>query len=79
MFMTVVMLNLMIAVMSSVYEESQVENFVSKYQFRCEMMAEATMIKEGFSIFSSLKRSLIFNLTFSILHDENEEEDTNGL
>ena len=65
----------MIAVMSSVYEEALEDNFVSKYQFRCEMICEATMIRSLISWMTGNTRALIFNLSFSIIKDEEEEDD----
>jgi hypothetical protein len=56
-FMCVVLLNLLMAVLSSAYEEALGENFAVKYQFRCEMIAEATLIKEAFTWVVGLDRS----------------------
>lgn len=67
MFMCVILLNLLIAVMSSLYEQALEDNFESKYAFRCEMICEATMIKSTFSYFLNQPRALIFNLSYSAM------------
>lgn len=65
-FMGLVLLNLMIAVMSSSYEEALQENFVSKYQFRCEMIVEATLIRDTFVWFGA-ERAWVFSLSKSVI------------
>lgn len=78
-FMCVVMLNLLIAVLSSAYEEALTDNFAVKYQFRCEMIAEATLIKEAFTWVLGVDRSQLFCLSYSVLKEEEEEDGQSGI
>lgn len=73
-FMGIVLLNLMVAVMSSTYEEALQENFVSKYQFRCEMIVEASLIKETF-VWMGAERAWVFGLSKSVIEKSEEEEE----
>jgi hypothetical protein len=73
-FMCVVLLNLLIAVLSSAYEEALSDNFTQKYRFRCQMISEATLNKEAITWMFGIERSQIFCLSYSILKDEEEDE-----
>jgi len=77
--MTVVLLNLLIAVMSSAYEDALTDNFTVKYKFRCEMITEATLIKEAITWIFGVDRSQIFCLSYSILKDDEEADSGGGI
>lgn len=47
-FMCILMLNLLVAILSSAYEDALTDNYAIKYSLRCQMIHEATMIKETF-------------------------------
>ena len=72
-FMCVVLLNLLIAVLSQGYEEALTDNFAVKYQFRCQMVNEATLIKEAVMWVFGIERSYIFCLSYSVLKDNDDE------
>lgn len=78
-FMCIVLLNLLIAVMSSAYEEALTDNFAVKYNFRCEMIVEALLIKEAITWIIGVDRSQIFCLSYSILKDEDEDDGQSGI
>lgn len=66
----VMLLNLLISILGSSYEEAQTEGAQLKYQFRCEMIVEAATLKEFFTFFLSRTKAKVFVLQYNIIVDE---------
>lgn len=72
----VMMLNLLVSILGSSYEEAQTEASAMKYQFRSEMIVEAATLKQFFTFFLSPIRAKVFVLQYNIL--EEDDDDTMG-
>ena len=78
-FMCIILLNILIAVLSSAYEDALTDNFALKYSFRTEMAAEACLIQESWKWIIGYERSQIFCLTYSIMKEEEEDDGGGGI
>lgn len=78
----IMMLNLLVSILGTVYEESQEDVLVNKYTFRASMINEAMAIKSFFRMifkpFASASRASVLVLQFCTLKDDDEDEDSAG-
>lgn len=70
----IMLLNLLISILGSSYEEAQTEGTELKYQFRCEMIVEAATLKEFFTFFLPKSKAKVFVLQYNIIVDDEDEK-----
>ena len=79
-FMTVIMLNLLISIMTQCYDAASSEASTLKYKFRIQMASDAAVIKETLlMMIGRTYRAKVFHLAFSVLQEEEDEANSQSI